>query len=335
MSTAGTVVDRATLPYELRLDDHVTRVAWSADGIHLACATIGGDTVVTRPLDGGRVVQLDRHEPGVLDVDWRDDELLVAGQDGRVTRWSAATDTATEVWRGRGWVQAVAWSPVASHWAAAAGRTVVFDGVAVDELDATGTDVVWTPDGRRVGVATYGGVRWYDGTTGAPERRFDWKGSLLALAMAPNGRWLAGGAQDASVHLWRLWSAEELQMSGYPAKLEVLAFDPGSRWLAVGSVGELNLWDFAGKGPRGSRPKRLDGFERRITAVAWTGPPSAPVLAAACADGTVAVWTVGKAVKRVARYAFDDEPGALAWHPDGRHLAFGTGAGRVGVLRVG
>lgn len=334
-ATIGTLGRGADLPYQLQLDDHVTRVAWSADGRHLASATIGGDTVVCRPSDGGRVVHLDRHELGVLDLDWHGDRLLLGGQDGRVARWDVDDAAAVTAWSGRGWVSSVAWSPRGDHWAAAAGRQVVLDGRAVGELDATVTDVAWTPDGTRVGVSTYGGVRWYDAATGEETRRFGWKGSLLALALAPNGRWLAGGAQDASIHLWRLWSGEELQMTGYAAKVDVLAFDPGSRWLAVGTVGEVNLWDFAGKGPRGTRPKRLDGFTRRVTAVAWSGTPAAPVLAAAGADGTVGVWTVGRSARRIVDWTVEDEATALAWHPDGRQLAIGTGGGRVGVLRVG
>ena len=252
-------IDRVPLRYELRLDDHVTRVAWCPTGAGSRAPRSAANPWSPARCLGATVVQLARHELGVLDLDWHGDRLLVAGQDGRVARWSADDDASEDVWRGPGWVHAVAWSPTGEHWAAVAGRTVVLDGGAVGELEASGTDLAWTPDGRSVGVATYGGVRWFDGATGAAGRRFDWKGSLLALAVAPNGRWLAGGAQDASIHLWRLWSGDELQMTGYAAKLDVLAFDPSSRWLAVGTVGEVNLWDFSGKGPRGSRPSASTG----------------------------------------------------------------------------
>jgi hypothetical protein len=60
------------------------------------------------------------------------------------------------------------------------------------------------------------------------------------------GKWACGGAQDATVHIWRLWSGRDLSMIGYPTKIEHLGFRDDGRWLAVGCMGDLTVRDFRG-----------------------------------------------------------------------------------------
>ena len=197
---------------------------------------------------------------------------------------------------GSEWATALAWSPDSPLLAIGAGRRLLIvdeDGAVLHDFDdqpSTVTAVAWSPDGTRVGAAAYGGVDWHDvvGPRSGRSRRFDWKGSLLALVLSPDGKWACAGAQDSTVHLWKLWSGRELSMDGYPSKIERLAFRDDSRWLAVACLGELTVWDFGGKGPAGTAPASSSGHDKHIEGLAWS--PSGAYIATGGGDGRTIVW---------------------------------------------
>ena len=178
--------------------------------------------------------------------------------------------------KGSGWVSRLEWSPKGTLLAAASGKELLVvdrDGQLVRRfaVPSTATDLVWSVDGSRVAVSAYGGVQWFlpDGPSDAAVKTMAWKGSILKMAQSATGAWLCHGNQDNSVHIWKVKSGDELEISGYPAKVDVLEFDGSGRWLAVGTVGHTSVWDCAGKGPRGRRPVACEGHSRRVTAVAW------------------------------------------------------------------
>ena len=159
-----------------------------------------------------------------------------------------------------------------------------------DDQPSTVTAVAWSTDGTRVGATAYGGIGWHDvvGPRTGRRRRFEWKGSLLALVMSPNGAWACAGAQDATVHLWRLWSGRDLSMSGYPSKIERLGFRHDGRWLAVACLDELTVWDFGGKGPAGTAPAVGSGHDNHIEDLAWD--PSGRSVATGGGEGRTIIW---------------------------------------------
>ncbi len=314
----------------LQLDDYVSALGWSADGESLVAGSLGGDAAVVQ---GTRRIDLPVHAGGVLSAAWSPTAPIVAvgGADG-VVRCTSEDGASAEPVAVRGWVNQLAWRPDGSLLAAAAGRDAVFldaTGAVVDRHahPSTVTAIAWTPSGMRLAAGCYGGVWWYQPGTEGVHKHFDWKGSVLTLAVSPNTRWIASGNQDNSVHVWRLWTGDDMEMSGYEAKIEHLAWDRSSRWLCVAGIGEVTLWDFSGRGPQGSRPKTLDGHTRRVTALAFSGS----TLASASADGTVRLWNVPKN-KPLAVIDVEDEITRLAWHPRGGALAIGTATGTV--LRV-
>jgi len=50
-----------------------------------------------------------------------------------------------------------------------------------------------------------------------------------------DGSFIVTGAQDQSVHIWRTRTGEDLEMSGFPSKLKVLAFRGDGKKLVEGS----------------------------------------------------------------------------------------------------
>lgn len=290
------VVTGATWRWRHQLDDHVPRAVPSPTGDRIAVASLSGQALVLDASDGAVLTKLPTHELGTLDADWSRDGAAVAtcGQDGRVRIVDATTGAVLGEHRGSGWASRLRWSNDGTRLAAAIGKETVMmrrDGSVAGSFGVashTVSDVVWTADDRRLGVLTYGGVRWFGTGTPKPrpDRTFEWKGSPLRAAMAPNGVFLVHGNQDNSVHVWRMSTADEMEMAGFPAKVEVIAWDRSGDWLAVGTIGMTTVWDCSGKGPAGRSAIVCEGHDRRVSTVAWTDAAQ-PTLVSGAADGTI------------------------------------------------
>ena len=281
--------------WECRLNDHVSSLQVSPDGSMIVMGSLAGDAIVVSTEDGSVLTKLQEHPMGVLDVAWSPDgtRLASAGQDGFVRVYETDGFTQLHEFKGTGWASRLAWCGDSSRLAAAIGRVVTLmdqDGMVIGAFGAaksTVTDVVWTVDSRRVGVLSYGGVEWYGSGTPkqTPDQTFRWKGSPLRAAMSPNGTFLVHGNQDNSIHVWRMSSGKDYEMTGYPSKVEVLAWTTDSRYLASGTVGCTTVWDCSGAGPAGRYPVMCDGHDRRITAAVWRTKDN--LFLSGSADGTV------------------------------------------------
>ncbi|GAA2348153.1 WD40 repeat domain-containing protein [Streptomyces violaceusniger] len=231
-------------------------------------------------------------------------------EDGRTTVHDTGAWSATAAWADN------------ERVAIAAGRRALVltpDGEerwATEPAASTVTDLAWLRQGRRLAVAAYGAVRCHERHTPKPVMTYPYIGSHLALAVAPTGRWICSGNQDASIHIWRTRDAGELTMSGYPEKVSRLAFDDTGFWLAADGAPDVTVWDFSGKGPAGTAPRSLRCHET-ITALAWR-PGGGGHLASGGADGTVALWraTAGRPESRLSPARIldgDTTVAALTW----------------------
>jgi WD40 repeat protein len=321
------------------LADTPSVLAWSPDGGLLAAASLGGDAILADPTSGEAVATMDEHEGGVLCGQWTPDGRLFAagGQDGQLSLWDRAATTTRRVEVG-GWVGDLTWS-AGNRWLAAASDRSLFvtdnAGAVVrryDDHPSTVTSLAWEPKGRRVAAAFYGGVRWYEPgrEQGTAVDRLAWKGSILSVAVSSDGRWLAAGNQDRSVQLWRLGKDTHLEMPGYPSKVDRLSFDDTGRYLAVANVGFVTVWDCAGRGPEGSKPRLLDGHRGRIGAIGWQ--PNGRSLATGAADGLLTIWEPSRNAKPLAVTEAGVAVAALSWNPGGDAIAVATSDGRVRVL---
>ncbi len=339
MSTIGAV------SWQLGLGDYVSAVAVSPDGQTAAVGSLAGDAALIAVADGSTIAKLDEHPFGVAAAAWSRDSTTVAigGHDCKVRLYDAAGTTRGDL-AVDGWASKLAWSPTDDLLAVGAGRRMQLvdaDAAVVrshNQVASTVTAVTWSPNGKRVGVAAYGGVAWYDPADDRvdPLRFSAWKGSLLSLALSPTGRWAGAGSQDRSIHIWRLWSGDELSMAGYPAKVEHIGFRHDGRWMATACLEKLAVWEFPGRGPGGSTPATGAAHDKPIESLAWE--PAGDQLVTGGADGRLILWPgprrQGATLRPRAMVDSDAGVAHVEWTQDGATLVIGRDDGTVEARSV-
>lgn len=324
---------------------YIAELAWAPDGGSVAAA---GDDGAVRLLhvDGGAARTIAEHDGGALTVAWSAGGVLASGgRDGSIAldgsavaaRRNGSDDRPARRAAGGPWVEQLRWRPDGMLLAAATGRHVQFwtpEGTCEDvsePLPATVSCLDWHPRGVQCAAGSYGGVRLLRANGARVDQRLEWTGSVLALAFSPDGRRLAHGNQDSSVHFWDLAKGSELEMAGYETKVRQLAWSPGGRWLATGGGEDITLWDFhRRRGPAGSRPVQLEHADRLVDlAFASHG-----VLAGVDRGGAALLWRPGEDDLAIGGTALDEPGACLAWSPDGHRLAIGGAHGTILVVDI-
>ena len=174
-------------------------------------------------------------------------------------------------------------------------------------------------------------MSFWDPASGGLRERLDWKGSLISLAVSPDGAIVACGSQDRTVHFWRRQTGEDSMMSGYPYKPAAIAFDPSARLLATSGAEYATVWSFGGAGPEGTTPGLLEVHEDLVSALAFAH--GGPRLASADRVGLVALWDLDdRGQGRATGAAFATAAvEALAWRPGDRALVAADAAGGVSL----
>ena len=324
------------------IDDHPMGLAWSPDGKILAIAGVSGPIMLFNGADGAVQHKLPGHTLDTMAISWRHDSRLLAsvGQDGKVRLWDAETGTQTsEMAGGESWVERVSFSPVGDWLATAAGRKLRLwnsSGNLIREYpdaNSTITDIKWRHDGVQFAISAYNGVVLYDPEEAEPLRRFEWQGSTLTLEWSPDGKYIATGDQDSTVHFWITASGKDLQMWGYETKVLELAWSFTSRFLATGGGTQVVVWDCSGVGPENTRPIMLEGHQQLIKHLKFQR--QGMLLASGGNDGLLAIWKIKKNKPALLADAVFKAPIAgLAWSPDDRCIAVADESGALSVAAV-
>jgi hypothetical protein len=256
---------------------------------------VGGSEGSVRVLDAGGAVRWERE---------LDDALLTVAASPDGTRIAALGMTQRRIWNAdgdtlassaAGWSAAAAWDARSDHLAVADGRQLRVldrDGElrwSGDPLASTVTGVLWPRGALRVAASAYQGVTIFEPGTDRITQTLRAPGAISGLASAPNGRWVVGGSQDATLHGWKVNDGTDFRMSGFPATVSQLSFEDTGRWMGCASGDVLTCWDFSGSGPTGRAAVVLTGHAAPVTASAWV-PGDRRTLISGDQDGTVLLW---------------------------------------------
>jgi WD40 repeat protein len=336
--------DKKTAQWSAHINDRPSALTWSPDGRRIAVAAMDGPIHILNAEDGVLFTRLPGHDVGTSSLAWNTDGSALAsgGQDGKVRIWDVENGNQAFILDGGGaWVEHVAYNPFggtarSGHLlASAAGRFVRIWSAKGDLIRSYGPHpstvaaIAWKPGKQELVTAAYSCLATWIPSQDKPIARFEWKGSILAIACSPNGRYIATGDQDASVHFWITKSGEDLQMSGYPVKVRELAWDSQSRFLATGGSEFITIWNCT-KSPAGTRPQQFDFHEALLTTLQYQHRGG--LLASGDAAGVAGVWMPTRSDEPLATYQMDGEITHTAWAPNDIFLALASSDGEVRVL---
>ena len=325
------------------VDDYAMAGGWTLRGEVLIVADATGGVHAFDSKTGTSIrTEQGAHDGGVLGVAIHPNQatFATAGQDGRVLVWNV-----TDGWSkhaidvGAGWVENVAWSLDGQWLAASCSRQVsIYDADGgeswhSDDHPSTVSAIAWSSAGE-LGTACYGRVTFFDASTGKVRQKLEWKGSMVSMALSPDGDIVACGSQDKSVHFWRRSTAQDSMMSGYPAKPSALAFDDAGTFLATSGGDSVTVWSFQGGGPEGTQPGILEFHDQPVTSLSFA--PHELRLASGGRDATVVVWSLQKDGEGspIGIATVTDVVAELYWRSDGRALTALDASGGVTVWRI-
>ena len=325
-----------------QLDDYVVDLAWSPDGKQLALAGGEGKVALAHVGEKISIATLGEHLLGTLALAWQPHgrRVATAGQDGSVALWDAVEARQHKRWKpAAGATQSLAWSPVGDVLATATGKSVSLWSADGDKIHSfapaasTAVALAFDRPGTDLGVALNGELAVHRIEKSRYEtRRYKWPAAFMTVNFSGNGRFLASGMADGTLHFWNRSSGKDSQMRGYDGKVQLVAWSDNSKYLASCTGNDLVLWDFSGKGPEGSRPLVLSGHTDRVDAFAWqTGGEH---LLSGGRDWRLVLWRPGRAREPIDVQMADGEISAMRWSPDGKRVAIGDKQGRVSLFEV-
>jgi WD40 repeat protein len=298
------VWDGDTCRPEALLDGHaaqVTALAFDAGGDLLACADASG-AVHVWDFDRASSVHVLRASAQEARC------LALGGPAGRLA--SGGSGRVIHLWEPR------------------TGRAIL----APDGSGTASPAIAVSPDGSRLVCTGGSGVRSWETVRGqelghlAPaEIPTAARSAVQAVAYSPDGRWVAGGGEDALIRVWDTAAGQAPRMlEGSEGPVTCLAFSPDSRHLAsAGCTGQaIWVWSLEKWGPVLLIPDALDG----CTVEALAFHPGGRLLAAGGidwlatggSDGAICLWDLRE---RCEVATFSGGVTCLAMHPSGRWLA--------------
>ena len=266
--------------------------------------------------------------------------LLTGGDDGAVC-WTRPEGTQTLFERPGRWIDALDASPATGLVAFACGRDAHVRDLAdakferVFRHERSVAALAFDPKGRRLAVASYGGVLlWYARIAEQKPQALKWAGSHIGVVWSPDGRFVVSSMQENALHGWRLSDGKDMRMGGYPAKVRSLAFLSKGRLMASSGAPAAVIWPFAGAdGPMGKEAVEV-GFREGSEVCRVAATPGGSRLAGGRKDGSVWVADLaGQGVQDLVT-GLGAPISALALSSSGTRLAFGDETGRAGVLEL-
>ncbi|MEM9946723.1 MAG: hypothetical protein AAF810_11730 [Cyanobacteria bacterium P01_D01_bin.36] len=341
-----------SLSWQGQLQDYVTAMDWSPDGVWLAIASGSGEITLLNVANRQTIAI----EPaGTTSIDCLgfsyDGQFLAAGgQNGQVKLWQIPRQIPPDLnstqpslpkllkvlEHSRTWVEHLAWSPTRNELAFSLGRYAQVWDAASGEIISTlpfetssVLDIAWHPDGKQLAVSGHLAVKIWS--------RDDWDSDPvvqelaaagLAIAISPDGQYLASGNLDNTLIVWGWKDPQPWRMTGFPGKVSCLAWANATQAsapiVAATSGAGLTIWRKLATDEEGWSSKVFELHQKKIVALAFQ--PGSSLLASASEDGRVILWQKAKSLSQILEGA-NQGFSSLAWNPQGNLLAAGGAQG--------
>ena len=325
--------------WQATLDDYPTALAVSRDGKVIATGTASGRLCVFEAANGALIHSLDAHTGGVLALAFGSKTLASTGQDGHARLWDvAAGREIAALPGGSGWVSHLQWTPDGKRLATAAGKCVKLwneQGIALQQWSAKAgiNGLAFNAVGGLLAATAGAEVLLWRTYDGGLDRTLKWVSTLINAHWSPDGKVLAAGSIDKSVHFWRAGAWLDSKMCGYAKKPQALAWSADSRFLATTGEDAIIVWPFLGKGPEGSKPMQLLHHLRAPEVL--VAHPRKPLLLSGSPDKTLVLWDLKTDETPQAHAMLGAAVTALAFHPS-LPMAYGSDAdGLLTAYRTG
>jgi WD40 repeat protein len=288
----------------------------------------GEEVRVVRPNGTGLGV-LGRHEGAIRTLASSPDGgwLASGGEDWTVRLW-ARDGSPARVFRGHtAALEFLAFSPdgrtLASQAGGADGRVLLWDVATGRKRVLSGETqrrLTFSPDGATLATSNRSIRLWSVAsadTDALPAA--DAVSDNGRVAFSPSGRWLATGAHDRPLRLWRLEDGTSQILVAWKDRLNALAFSSDERTLAAaGGEGIVHVWSLPDLAHR-----ELRGHAGRVDSLAFT--PDSSELASTSADKTIRLWSVVTGKSRVLE-GHESWVLQVTYSPDGKRLASASAA---------
>ncbi len=329
------------------LGAHVVGISFDRSGSHVAFGLGDGTLRIVSSASPEEWATIEAHEGAVLALaqDASRSGFITGGDDGRLVRIQTDGSVSELASFGGKWVEHITTfhDGKSSVVACSAGKNAhLFDGAGTKLKSlphpSTVTGLTFDAKGKRLAASHYNGASlWFVTTKTDTPRLLEWKGSHTGVALHPAGEALVTAMQENALHGWRLADGHHMRMSGYPAKSDSIGFTRNGRWLASSGADSIVLWPFFGGGPMGKPPLELAQIEG-VLCTRCAVHPTADVVAAGYSNGIVLLADIAtRSVHRLTtagQHGSSDPISAIAWHPAGTSLAYGTEAGRAAILNT-
>ena len=197
-----------------------------------------------------------------------------------------------------------------------------------DAFPGPDTHVAWSGDSRQIytsarNTGASSAVLGWEVETGKQTRKYTGLGSIVAIDVSPDGKWLVGGSTGGVASLWETATGRQLpRFNAHSSWLLGMAFSPDGSRLATGGSDQLvKVWDTASlvTATEQAPTVSLAGHRNEIWQIAWSA--DGEILATAGKDSTARIWRVpSKNMDASPHVSLPAGAASLDFAPDGQHF---------------